>query len=374
MSARGASPRVKGLAVGFAAALALASAKAEACPLCYESARQMMTDGVKLDGADRAVLAARDSAGGPLRIVVVIKGEGAVGDVIAGLISEDGATAAAGDPSLLIGGSADDWTSLGTIPLADADWLRQIVATRQIGGERPRRAWPLTMSTADSLSDAGWRRRVTLVLPYLEDSNPLAARLAWGELARAPYAVMDEARSRIDAAAIRAWLDDPKLSSRRATYLTLLGFVGGPEDARRLDQRIETALSSHDATALAAMIAADLQLAGPSHVAWIESRYFVDRNRTMPEIEAALLALHVLGDANGAIPRAGVIQAFRDFIRERPAMAGFVAPQLADWGCWDAAADYAAILKSNPNMDPASQFAIGIYLKSAAEAGVAMPP
>lgn len=374
MSARGASPRVKGLAVGFAAALALASAKAEACPLCYESARQMMTDGVKLDGADRAVLAARDSAGGPLRIVVVIKGEGAVGDVIAGLISEDGATAAAGDPSLLIGGSADDWTSLGTIPLADADWLRQIVATRQIGGERPRRAWPLTMSTADSLSDAGWRRRVTLVLPYLEDSNPLAARLAWGELARAPYAVMDEARSRIDAAAISAWLDDPKLSSRRATYLTLLGFVGGPEDARRLDQRIETALSSHDATALAAMIAADLQLAGPSHVAWIESRYFVDRNRTMPEIEAALLALHVLGDANGAIPRASVIQAFRDFIRERPAMAGFVAPQLADWGCWDAAADYAAILKSNPNMDPASQFAIGIYLKSAAEAGVAMSP
>lgn len=374
MSARGASPRVKGLAVGFAAALALASAKAEACPLCYESARQMMTDGVKLDGADRAVLAARDSAGGPLRIVVVIKGEGAVGDVIAGLISEDGATAAAGDPSLLIGGSADDWTSLGTIPLADADWLRQIVATRQIGGERPRRAWPLTMSTADSLSDAGWRRRVTLVLPYLEDSNPLAARLAWGELARAPYAVMDEARSRIDAAAISAWLDDPKLSSRRATYLTLLGFVGGPEDAQRLDQRIETALSSHDATALAAMIAADLQLAGPSHVAWIESRYFVDRNRTMPEIEAALLALHVLGDANGAIPRAGVIQAFRDFIRERPAMAGFVAPQLADWGCWDAAADYAAILKSNPNMDPASQFAIGIYLKSAAEAGVAMSP
>ena len=374
MSARGASPRVKGLAVGFAAALALASAKAEACPLCYESARQMMTDGVKLDGADRAVLAARDSAGGPLRIVVVIKGEGAVGDVIAGLISEDGATAAAGDPSLLIGGSADDWTSLGTIPLADADWLRQIVATRQIGGERPRRAWPPTMSTADSLSYAGWRRRVTLVLPYLEDSNPLAARLAWGELARAPYAVMDEARSRIDAAAISAWLDDPKLSSRRATYLTLLGFVGGPEDARRLDQRIETALSSHDATALAAMIAADLQLAGPSHVAWIESRYFVDRNRTMPEIEAALLALHVLGDANGAIPRAGVIQAFRDFIRERPAMAGFVAPQLAEWGCWDAAADYAAILKSNPNMDPASQFAIALYLKSAAEAGVAMSP
>jgi hypothetical protein len=336
----------------------------------------MMTEGVKLDSTDRAVLAAREAGSGPLRIVAVVKGADKLGAIIAEPVTEAGeAASAAGEPSLLIHDpSAPHWTSLGAIPLVDAEWLRRIVATRQIGGERPPRAWPLTMSTADSLSDAGWRRRVTLVLPYLEDSNPLAARLAWGELARAPYAVMDEARSRIDAAAIRAWLDDPKLSSRRATYLTLLGFVGGPEDAQRLDQRIETALSSHDATALAAMIAADLQLAGPSHVAWIESRYFVDRNRTMPEIEAALLALHVLGDANGAIPRAGVIQAFRDFIRERPAMAGFVAPQLADWGCWDAAADYAAILKSNPNMDPASQFAIGIYLKSAAEAGVAMSP
>ena len=52
-------------------------------------------------------------------------------------------------------------------------------------------------------------------------------------------------------------------------------------------------------------------------------------------------------------------------------MAGFVAPQLADWGCWDAAADYAAIVKSKAEIDPASQFAIVNYLKRAAEAGVA---
>jgi hypothetical protein len=360
------------LAVCLVGVLVLVSAPAEACPLCYEAARQLMTDGVKLDAAERAVFAARDGAGGPVRVVAVIKGEDTVGDAIADSVTAETASVATSDPSLLIAEAAGEWTNLGTIPLGDADWLRQMVATREIAGDRPPRTWPLTMSTADSLSYAGWRRRVALVLPYLENSNPLAARLAWGELSRAPYAVMDEARSRIDASLVNAWLDDPRLSSRRATYLTLLGFVGGPEDAQRLDQRIEAALSSHDAAALAAMIAADLQLGGPSHVAWIESRYFADHSRTMPEIEAALLALYVLGDTNGAISRAIVIQAFRDFIRDRPVMAGFVAPQLADWGCWDAAADYAAILKSNPNMDPASQFAIGNYLKRAAEAGVAM--
>jgi hypothetical protein len=52
-------------------------------------------------------------------------------------------------------------------------------------------------------------------------------------------------------------------------------------------------------------------------------------------------------------------------------MAGFVAPQLADWGCWDAVPDYAAIVKSDAAIDPASEFAIRNYLKRAAEAGVA---
>jgi hypothetical protein len=119
------------------------------------------------------------------------------------------------------------------------------------------------------------------------------------------------------------------------------------------------------------MIAADLALGGPSRVEWIGARIFASRTSTMPEIKAALLALNVLGDANGAVPRARVVAAYRDFIELRPPMAGFVAPQLADWGCRDAAADYAAIVKSDAAIDPASDFAIRNYLKRAAEAGVA---
>jgi hypothetical protein len=87
------------------------------------------------------------------------------------------------------------------------------------------------------LSYAGWWQRVALGAPYLENANPLAARLAWGELARAQYATLDAARSRVDPASVEAWLDDPKLAPRRAAYLTLLGFVGGLDDAARLDRR-----------------------------------------------------------------------------------------------------------------------------------------
>ena len=334
----------------------------------------MMTEGVQLDSTDRAVLAAREAEGGPPRIVAVVKGKDALGDAIAEPVTEAAeAVSAAGEPSLLIHDpTAPQWTSLGAIPLEDADWLRRIAATREVAGDRPRRTWPLTTATADTLSYAGWRQRVALVAPYLENANPLAARLAWGELARAPYATLDAARSLVAASSVEAWLDDAKLASRRAAYLTLIGFVGGPEDGAKLDRRIETALSTHDSTDLAAMIAADLALGGPSRIDWIGQRTFADKKSTMPEIEAALLALNVLGDANGAVvPRARIVEAYLDFIWLRPPMAGFVAPQLADWGCWDAAADYAAIVKSKAEIDPASQFAIVNYLKRAAEAGAA---
>jgi len=377
----------------FVLALPLLSAPtaALACPLCYEALRQFMTEGVRLDAADRAVLAARDGANAPPRIVAIIKGGDAVGEVVsqrvtdlsggggvADFVSAPAAgprdqPAASGQPLLLIHDpAAPQWTELGTVPLTDADWLRQVAATKQIGGERPRQTWPLTMSTADALSYAGWRARIALLLPRLEDKNPFVSRLAWGELARAPYAAMDVARSRLDAAKVEGWIDDPALAARRSTYLTLLGFVGGPDDAARLDQRIEAALAAHDSKDLAAMIAADLEITDGAQIDWIETRIFGDRSRTMPEIEAGLLALTVLGDADGAVPRGKIIAAYRKFIKLRPPMAGFVAPQLADWNCWDAAPDYSALVNSNAVTDPASQFAIVNYLKRAAEAGVAV--
>jgi hypothetical protein len=362
------------LTLGCALALPLvAPTTAVACPLCYGAAKQLLTEGVQLDNADRAVLAVRDSAGVPLRIVAIIKGSDAVGDVVSEPVTETGEpTTGSGEPLLLVHDpSAPQWTGLGTIPLADAEWLRQVAATRQIGGERPRRTSLTIMSTAEALSYAGWRTRIALLLPRLEDKNPFVARLAWSELARAPYAALDVARSRVDAAVVQRWLSDPKLASRRATYLTLLGFVGRAQDAKRLNERVEAALASHDATDLAALIGADLEVSGPSRVDWLEEGFFADRTRTMPEIEAALLALKVLGDANATIPRTRVIQAYRDFIRLRPAMAGFVAPQLADWSAWDAAPDFSAVVRAKAVSDPASQFAIADYLNRAAKAGVA---
>jgi hypothetical protein len=179
--------------------LLVSAAGAVACPLCYEAARQLVTIGQQLDMADRAVLALPVAGANQFGIVEVVKGRNAVGDVIADPVMGVDA-AAGGNPCLLARGPlAAQWTNLGTIRAEYVDWLRQLAATYLIKGDRPHAAWPRSMQPSSVLSDAGWRQRIVLVLPHLESSDALVAQIAWGELARAPYANMDVVRSRIDA-------------------------------------------------------------------------------------------------------------------------------------------------------------------------------
>jgi hypothetical protein len=267
------------------------------------------------------------------------------------LSSVDTAGLPSPDPLLLVrDGLTGRWTSLGTIAAERGEWLRQLVSF--------------------STTDAGWRQRVALVLPDLESTDPLVAEIAASEVARAPYSALDVAKSRIHPARVEAWLGDSNVARRHAPYTLLLGFAGGQAENSRLESRIEEARMAHRDANLAAMLAANLELRGPSRVDWIETTYFADRGRSLPEIEAALLALAIHGDADGTVPRARVIRGYRFFMRQHPPMASFVASKLADWRHWDAAPEYAALLESDPNMDPAAKLAIERYLQRASEAKV----
>jgi hypothetical protein len=324
------------------------------------------------------VLAAPAPGSGALWIAAVIQGNDQIGSAIADPVTtaDSGAGLAAGEPDptpekpLLLARDAvaKGWTSFGTIGAEHAGWPRQLVATRSVPGAHPRPVWPVTIQMSFDLSDAGWRQRVALVLPRLEADDHLVGQIAWGELERAPYAALSAARSRVDPATVTRWLDDPALASRYATYVLLLGFVGGPADSAYLEDRLEAAWKSHDSANLGAMIAADLELRGPARLEWIEESYFADRARTLPEIDAVLLALSILGDANDAVPRDRVIEAFEDFIQKRGPMAGFVAPILAGWNYWGARREYAALLDGKAIKDPASEFAVVNYLQGAAAA------
>ncbi|MBY5570600.1 hypothetical protein HFO55_25685 [Rhizobium leguminosarum] len=368
-----------GFLMGLAMLTVAFTSEVQACAICFSGLT--VTPGQKLDAADQVVLAAPLPGGGQFRVVGVIKGGDAVGDVIAepGLavplaktvMSVDGLTAGdeiaatpAENPLLIVRDRVSEkWTAMGTMNADHAAWLRQLAQTRHGGSLRPRPTWPQMSLTASYLTEAEWRERIALVGSQLESADPLVAEIAYGELSRAPYATMRLIQSQIDARKVRAWLADPRLASRRSAYTLLLGITGGAGDALDLERQIDAAMKKRETTNLSAMLAADLELRGQSRVGWLETTFLTDRQRSLQEVQAALLALSVHGGAADTLPRIRIVEAYRAFITARPQMAGFVAMELADWEAWEATPDYVAIIRANAVKDPGERFAILSYLQ-----------
>jgi hypothetical protein len=213
-----------------------------------------------------------------------------------------------------------------------------------------------------------WRARVALVVPHLDDTEPLAAGLAYAELGSAPYAALRAARPLLDTALLRGWLADPGLAPRHGLCLLLLGISGNAQDAAELEQRLQTRWQSGDTANLSSMLAADLELRGAERVAWVESQYLVEGKRSPSEIRAALVALSVHGNASGAISRERVIQSYRVFMKAHPEIAGEVASDLAAWQYWDAVPDYLALTKSGVRQQYPSRLAMLAYLRQSPNA------
>jgi hypothetical protein len=325
--------------------LLCAAPVATACPLCLGAFRISVAQ--QLVEVQNVVLAQSSANGGDYRVVAVIKGERpADGLIPAEALQLDFVTGPVETLLLVRDETWSSWVGVGAISVDNENWLREIA-----GGKRP------------SAMDVGdWQGRVALMLPYLEHREPLVAKIAYSELAAAPYAALLGVQPRLSAPAIRRWLADPALAVRRPLYLLLLGIAGDAQDATTLEEQLEASWRAGDATNLGSMIAADLQLRGPSRMAWVDTKYMGDRLRSTRELEAALLALSVLGNANGAIPRERVIQSYLMFIHERQELAGFVAWDLAAWKYWGASPLYRAIIQSNIRQNFASRVAIAKYL------------
>ncbi|NGO52819.1 hypothetical protein [Allomesorhizobium camelthorni] len=117
-------------------------AQAQACAICFSGT--VITPGQRLDSADEAVLAVASDQQDQFRIIEVIKGNVAAGDIIAQsdllapatepVMSLDGPIDSQnappppdGKPLLLVRNeTSEKWTSLGAIGAEYAGWLRQL--------------------------------------------------------------------------------------------------------------------------------------------------------------------------------------------------------------------------------------------------------
>lgn len=329
----------------FSAVLIFASLDIAACPLCMgyrpSTAQQLAL-------LQHAVLATPAADGRSYRVVATIKGEPPRGNIDATAVQLDAATKPGAKPLLLArDGNWPMWVDFGAIDAKHAGWLREIVAGK-----------PATELRADE-----WRARVAFALPYLENAEPMVAEIAYGEMAAAPYAALHAVKPRLAVSKVRQWLAGPKLAARQPLYLLLLGITGDTRDATYVEQRLDAAWTAGDAANVGSLLAADLQLRGPARVAWIDERYLLDPKRSTPEIEAALLALSVHGNADGAISRDRVIASYRKFMQAHRDIAGFVAQDLAAWQYWDAVPEYVALMKSSVRQQYPSRLAIVAYLR-----------
>ena len=337
----------------LAAALALVAGagQAAACAICLSAVSVTLAE--QIDATDRAVLAVPDAGG--VRVLAVVKGDGVPGAVIpADALVPAPPMPEAGRALLLLHNAfADTWKPVGAVRPENAGWLRAIAGAPPLEGDAEH-----TVAAGPAL-DA----RLALAAPRFEDADGVVAEIAGDQVARAPYAALAPFAATLDPATLRAFVAAPGTGARRPSYILLLGLAGSGGDAATIDDRLAIGRRRQDATDLAALLAADMELRGPGRLPWVETTYLNDRRRALPEVEAALAALQVQGEAGVTIPRAAVVEVFRRFIRARPAMAGFVAPELIHWQAWAATPDYAALVEAGVVTDPAEEFAILAYLR-----------
>lgn len=336
------------------AALALSVGSAVACAICLSAVE--ITPGQRLENADAAVLAVA-SAGGQWRVLVRLKGAGLLDAAALSAELPPGEPASEESPELLLrDGLGHRWTSMGRFDRRQADWL--LAFTRL----RPPEALGPFANAAYRMS--GWRERLALVATRLECGDPLAEELAHGELARAPYAAMRSFGESFEASTLLEWIANEEIGSRRSAYILLLGVVGDERTAAWVEERLALAERTRDTTDLPALIAADLELRGPARLGWLKERYLLNATSSLDEIEAALKALSVHGDADIAIPRASVVEVYRRFAVRRPAMAGFVAADLERWEEWGATAEFADLLNAGAITDPGGELAAASYVRN----------
>ena len=326
----------------------LCSVPAYACAICAPSADQKTLIYLLLN-ADASLLAKPAPAGNDFTPMQAVKGAlPKNGITVADALHTAAGSEKADSVLLLFNAGANAWTNAGAMPVSRIDWLRQLASMRPASALAP--------------ADTSWAERVALFAPDLEHPLPLAAQTAYDEIAVAPYAMMRTLKPLLDARKLSVWLQNPDLAARRSLYHLLLGFAGDQTTASALEKRILSEGTFLNKADLSSMLAATIELRGNAGVEWVEKQYLQAPTRTDVEVQAALLAMSVHGNDGVKVSRNRIIQAYRGFIKNNPARAGFVASDLGNWGHWEFVTDYMALLKTGEKQAFSSRYAIVLYL------------
>jgi hypothetical protein len=328
----------------------MATPPALACQICLDPSRASLVQSLEL--RSDAVLARREVAGGITHIVV---------DTIIGTLGPGSRIEA----SSLRAAPVPVRESTGVLLVRDAPdstW-RHVAVMQRHHIELLREFAAMTPTAQMGLTD--WLQRTRYFIDLLDHEDPLLAETAYLEIARAPYSVIRALGSHIPPRQLAAWIDTPA-NYREPLYLLLLGVAGGPRAAETLEMWRRTALAQHNPEPVAAVVTGLLEIHGEEWLQQVFDDYLSgNAPASLPEIQAVLLALSVQGGADGHITQPRIIDIYARFIDQRPALAGFVTPDLIEWGNWTLTECLLGALEADTPSHPASRFLINRYLAQA---------
>jgi hypothetical protein len=312
------------LGPSVAAMIACSPFAVEACFVCVADPLETVLV-ANLETAGQVVIASPvgDPSDAVYEVVTVYRGEPqiAVNDRITAtlpMFSDDAGKVGRGDVLITRAGEGQDWLIRSPAEKEHVGFIESV----------------LQLPQADSQDLLDQINRALFFASHLHAEDALLARAAAAELTRVPYPVLKKIRSRLDPVAIRKALRDPAYADRFALFYTLLGVCGNADDAKNVRNIVENMWKGNSWRNLGGVLTAMLELHGEAAVAVLEEYYLKDPNRTLPEVEQAILALRVHGDTNDRIPRSRVLQSLRLMMEVREPLVFLIVPDLARWEEW----------------------------------------
>jgi len=206
--------------------------------------------------------------------------------------------------------------------------------------------------------------RLPFFADYFEHPDPLVAKDAYDEFARAPYADLQRLKDRLPREKLWAWVGDPNVTTaHRRQYLCLLSICGLPEDVPKLEALIR---NNDEVTrpALDALIGCYLVLRGEEGMTQIEDLFLKNPNAEYADTHSAITALRFIGQDTTAVSKERLLAGFRCLL-DRPKYADMIIPDLTRAQDWSVVAKLVELFKTGDEKEGTawSRVAIANYLR-----------